>query len=155
MPRAARTSGAYDLLNRETGETWRNSAGTQVNLLTFTYDANNNLLTAANNAGTITMPYDSLDRRSTSKDTSGTVLTYSYDVANNRTAIQDSFGSTTTWTYDLPATKTPRAGSFFDQILDSMNSSMSRQRRYGHPLCHRCRILHSSFHSRAGSSQVT
>jgi len=51
--------------------------------------------------GRITLSYDSLDRRSTSKDTSGAMLTYSYDAANNRTAVQDTFGSTTTWTYDV------------------------------------------------------
>ena len=59
-----RIGSSYDLLNRETGETWYNAGGTQVNALTFTYDANNNLLTAANNAATITMAYDALDRTS-------------------------------------------------------------------------------------------
>ena len=55
---------SYDLLNRETGETWIIGTITQ-NLLTFTFDPNNNMLTAANNTGTITRTYDSLDRLST------------------------------------------------------------------------------------------
>ena len=45
-------------LNREVGENWYNASLTSVNLLTFTFDPNNNLLTAANNAGTITMEND-------------------------------------------------------------------------------------------------
>jgi len=91
---------SYDLLNRETGETWYNAAGTSVNNLTFTYDANDNLLTAVNNAATNTMAYDALDRTSSVQAPFGAVLTYSYDPADNRTQVQDSFGGTTTRTYD-------------------------------------------------------
>ena len=92
---------SYDLLNRETGETWYNAGGTQVNTLTFTYDANDNLLTAANNTARSTMTYDALDRTSTVLAPFGAVLTYGYDAANNRTLVQDSFGATTTRTYDV------------------------------------------------------
>ena len=90
----------YDLLNREIGETWFNSSGTSVNLLTFTFDPNNNLLTAANNAATDTMSYDSLDRLSTMQDPFGTLQTSTYDAANNRLVLQDSFGGVTTRTFD-------------------------------------------------------
>ena len=91
---------AYDLLNRETGETWYNVGGTSVNTLTFTYDANNNLLTAANNTATSTMAYDALDRKTSVQDPFGTALTYSYDAVNNRTLVQDSLGATTTRVYN-------------------------------------------------------
>ena len=91
----------YDQLNRETGETWFNSGGTQVNLLTSMFDQNNNLLTAANNVGTITMLYDALDRLKSSLDVFSTALTNSYDAADNRIAVQDSFGATTTRTFDV------------------------------------------------------
>jgi RHS repeat-associated protein len=91
---------SYDPLNRETGETWYTSSGTQVNALTFSYDANNNLLTAANNTATNTMSYDALDRLSSMQVPFGAVLTNSYDPADNRTLVQDSFGGVTTRTYD-------------------------------------------------------
>ena len=57
---------SYDLLNRETGEKW---IGALSNTLTFTYDPNNNMLTASfpgsglmGTAQTNTMAYDALDR---------------------------------------------------------------------------------------------
>jgi YD repeat-containing protein len=56
---------SYDLLNRETGESWYNAVGSLVNALTFTLDANDNLLTAANNTAAETISYDALDRPST------------------------------------------------------------------------------------------
>ena len=97
-----RIGSSYDLLNRETGETWYNAGGTQVNTLTFTYDADNNLLTTANNTARSTMAYDALDRTSGVQMPFGAVLTYSYDAADNRTLVQDSFGATMTRTYRRP-----------------------------------------------------
>ncbi len=97
----------YDLLNREIGETWYNAGGTQVNTLTFTYDANDNLLTAVVGAALTsltyanTMTYDALDRTSTVLSPFGSALTYGYDATDNRTLVQDSFGATTTRTYDV------------------------------------------------------
>ena len=92
---------SYDVLNRKTGETWYNASGTQVNALTWSYDADNNLLTAVNNTATTTMTYDTLDRLSTVQDTFGTMLTNTYDAADNRTQVQDSFGALTTRIYDV------------------------------------------------------
>jgi RHS repeat-associated protein len=96
----------YDLLNRKTGETWNNASGTRVNLLTFTYDPNNNLLTSFTGSvsGTTyasTMTYDALDRLASVQAPFSTSLTPTYDLANNRTLVQDSFGGTTTRTYDV------------------------------------------------------
>ncbi len=91
---------SYDQLNRKTGETWYNSSGTQVNALTFTFDADNNLLTAANNVSTNTLTYDALDRLATVQDAFSTTLTNTYDAADNRTQVVDSFGATTTRFYD-------------------------------------------------------
>src|SRR5262249_17235647 len=88
----------YELLNREIGESWFNSSGDLVNLLTFTFDPNNNMLTAANSTSAITRGYDALDRLSTNQDVFGTLVTNSYDAANNRIVIQDSFGGLVTRT---------------------------------------------------------
>ena len=97
-----RIAHGYDILNRETTEAWYAvGGGGAVNLLTFTYDTNNNLLTAANSAGTVTRTYDALDRPASGRDVFGTALTYTYDAADNRTLVQDSFGGITTRTYDV------------------------------------------------------
>jgi YD repeat-containing protein len=42
---------SYDALNRKTGETWLNSSQATVNLLTYGYDAADNLLTSADYHG--------------------------------------------------------------------------------------------------------
>jgi YD repeat-containing protein len=43
-------------------ETWVSSGGGTAQILTNTYDAHGNMLTAANGNGTYTMSYDALDR---------------------------------------------------------------------------------------------
>jgi YD repeat-containing protein len=77
---------AYDAIDRET-ETWT-SGGITVNVLTFTYDQNSNLLTAANNNGAYT--------------------TFSYDALGNRTLVQESFGGATTSPYNADVELTNR-----------------------------------------------
>src|SRR6266849_3892102 len=92
---------AYDAANRMTGETWLSSpGGSVVNRQTFTYDAKNQLLTAADYQGTITYSYDALDRLSTQTDVFGLTLTYGYDLADRRTQMQDSKGGVLTSVYD-------------------------------------------------------
>ncbi len=98
---------SYDSLNRETGETWI-LGGSTVNTLTFTFDANGNLLTAANSAGTNTMAYDKLDRMTSIQEPFGLALTYAYDAAGNETTTQDSFGGTQTSVYDPVGNLTTR-----------------------------------------------
>ncbi len=87
---------SYDLLNRQTGATGYSGSG----LLTFTFDANNNLLTAQTATATITNTYDALDRLATTRDAFSTVLTNTYDAADNRTLVVDSFSGTSTRVYD-------------------------------------------------------
>ena len=76
------------------------SGGSTVNTLTFTYDANGNLLTAANGNGTYTLTYDALDREATVKEPFDLTLTFTYDAVGNRTKVEDSFGGVQTSTYD-------------------------------------------------------
>ncbi len=89
----------YDADNRETGETWTASGSTQ-NVLTFTYDAVGNELTAADYAGTYTMSYDGLDRETATQEPFAQTLTASYDAVGNRTQLQDSQGGLLTSVYD-------------------------------------------------------
>jgi RHS repeat-associated protein len=89
---------SYDAINRETGETWKQS-GSTVNVLTFTYNAMDEL-TAANYAGTYTMGYDKLNRMSSVQEPFGQILTYSFDSVGNRTTTQDSQGGTLTAVYN-------------------------------------------------------
>ena len=91
---------SYDLLNRETGESWFNAGGTQVNTLTFTHDPNDNLLTAVNSTSANTMGYDALDRLASVQLPFGAVLTNTWDAADNRLLVQDSQGGTTTQVFD-------------------------------------------------------
>src|SRR5207247_6278515 len=90
---------AYDNSNRETGEAWLVS-GSTVNTLTFSYDPTNNLLGAANSAGSYTMAYDSINRMTANQEPFGLSLTYSYDAVGNRTLVQDSLGGLVTSVYD-------------------------------------------------------
>jgi RHS repeat-associated protein len=90
----------YDNANRLTAETWLSSGGVTVNLLTYTYDSNNNLLTAADYNGTITSSYDALNRLTAQTDVFGLALTYSYDSANRVTQRTDAKGGVLTYVYD-------------------------------------------------------
>src|SRR5262249_36102601 len=98
---------SYDAGDRLTRETWV-SGGSTVETLTFTYDANNNLLTAAKSTGSYTLSYDALDRVKTTQQPFGFGLTFTYDAAGNRTVVQDSFGATVTSVYDAANRLTSR-----------------------------------------------
>ena len=105
---------SYDALNRETGEQWYASASAAAggpsaasDVLTFSYDADGELVSAADKYSAYTFAYDSLGRQ-TSVDnegsgpsgTSGTpgvpdvVLTSTYDAAGNRTSLSAAVGGT-------------------------------------------------------------
>ena len=63
VDRNARTNGYnYDAGDRLTSATWKNNSGVTVNLLTYTYDAANNRLTARDSVGTATYTFDALNR---------------------------------------------------------------------------------------------
>jgi RHS repeat-associated protein len=90
----------YDELDRNTTEKWYAAGGSLVQTLTYTYDANNNLLTAQDPDGLYTLTYDPLDRVDTVKAPFSQVLTFTYDAMDNRTKVLDSKGGITTSTYD-------------------------------------------------------
>src|SRR5207245_254890 len=113
---------AYDALDRLTGVTWVVPAppppappgppppsgpvppviaGSSVGSpFTYIYDAADNLLSAANKNGTVTMSYDALDHVTVTQEPFNVRLTASYDAADNRTLLQDSFGGVMTSSYD-------------------------------------------------------
>src|SRR5262249_57382929 len=91
---------SYDDAGRKTGETWVNSGGGTANVLTFTYNAVNQVLTAADYDGTYTLTYDDVGRVSSAKDMWGKTLTFTYDAASHRTKVEDSDGGVQTSTYD-------------------------------------------------------
>jgi RHS repeat-associated protein len=86
----------YDLLNRQTGATGFSGTG----LLTFTFDAKDNLLTAQTATFAVTQTFDALDRLASVKDGFGNLTTNTYDAVDNRTVFADSFGGLTTRTFD-------------------------------------------------------
>ena len=92
------TTYAYDG-GRLTTETQYNADGSVNDVLTWTYDADGNMLTATDNAGTVTMTYDG-NRLVTRTDPFGLTITYGYDDAGNVISEADSLGGLTTRTYD-------------------------------------------------------
>ena len=91
---------SYDADNRLTGEVWLNSSAVTVNILTFTYDYDGNMLTAANSTGTETYTYDAQDRVQSYTDVWGLTLTYTYNGNDQVTQRTDSLGGTLTYVYD-------------------------------------------------------
>jgi RHS repeat-associated protein len=91
---------AYDANNRETGETWVNADTTVAQRVTYTYDADGNLTSAANGNGAYTYSYDAVGRQTVVQEPFGLTLTYAYDAVGSRTALQDSKGGVTTYAYD-------------------------------------------------------
>ena len=75
------TTYAYDG-GRLTTETQYNADGSVNDVLTWTYDADGNVLTATDNAGTVTMTYDG-NRLITRTDPFGLTIDYGYDEAGN------------------------------------------------------------------------
>jgi YD repeat-containing protein len=98
----------YDNADRLTLETWINAGSGTAQLLTYSYDNADNLLTAANAAGTTTLAYDSIDRVTKVQEPFAVTLTYVYDAASNRTVVQDNFGGFLTSTYDAANRLTSR-----------------------------------------------
>jgi RHS repeat-associated protein len=91
---------SYDAGDRLTGEVWKNASGVTVNVVTYSYDNNDNLLTAADYNGTLTYTYDALDRVQSYTNVFGQTLTYAYDANDNVTQRTDSLGGTLTYVYD-------------------------------------------------------
>ncbi len=79
----------YDALNRMTSQTWYDVNGNLTQTFTSTFDADGNLITATNNAGTYTMTYDALSRVSTVQEPNAASLTFAYDSLGNRNEMQE------------------------------------------------------------------
>jgi RHS repeat-associated protein len=99
---------SYDNGDRLTSAVWKSAAGATVNLLTYTYDNANNLLTAADYNGALTYTYDELNRVKTYTNVFGQQLTYSYDAEDRATLRQDSLGGVQTSVYNAVGMLTSR-----------------------------------------------
>jgi RHS repeat-associated protein len=94
----------YDARDRETEERWWQGA-TPARTLSYTYDAVDNLLSAADPDSTYHFTYDALDRLS-SADNLGTprlprvVLSYGFDAVGNLTSVRDDAGVEVRSTYN-------------------------------------------------------
>jgi RHS repeat-associated protein len=98
---------SFDNDRRKIRETWVVS-GSTTDLLTFSYDKNSNLVTAADYHGAYTMAYDALDRMTAVQEPFGQILTSIFDPVGNRTVLQDSLGGTMTSIYDAANRLTTR-----------------------------------------------
>src|SRR5262249_7075209 len=102
---------SYDADNQVTGEAWLNGAATD-NLLTYTHDADGNVLTARDLHSAYTYTYDPLDRMTEQQGPWGATLSYTYDPNSNVVGLRDNLGGTTTSTYDALDQLTSR--QFYD-----------------------------------------
>ncbi len=114
-----RTTYAYNADGDQTGERWL-SGGTTLNLITYSYDADNELTGAADNYATLTFTYDS-GGSELSAATSGpgigqphVTLTYTNDPSGNVATVSDSLPSAgiTTYTRDPDERVTGVAASY-------------------------------------------
>ena len=84
----------YDSMGRITGYTSPEGA------VSYTYDANSNVLTVNDSHGTITRTYDALNRVSSYTDTYGKVIRYEYDAVGNLSKIVYPDNTAVTYAYD-------------------------------------------------------
>ena len=84
----------YDSMGRITGYTSPEGA------VSYTYDANSNVLTVNDSHGTITRTYDALNRVSSYTDTYGKVIRYEYDAVGNLSKIIYPDNTAVTYAYD-------------------------------------------------------
>lgn len=68
--------------------------------VSYTYDANGNVLTVTDNNGTITREYDALNRVTKYTDTYGKSICYEYDAVGNLTRMVYPDNTVVTYTYD-------------------------------------------------------
>lgn len=98
-PNGVVTSYTYDNANRvKTIVTKKGS--TVIHNLSYTHDANGNILTETRNGKTTTYTYDSLNRLKTADYGDGNPVTYTYDATNNRTGEAYANGDVKTYVYD-------------------------------------------------------
>ena len=84
----------HDAMGRITGYTSPEGS------VSYTYDANSNVLTVTDNHGTITRTYDALNRVSSYTDTYGKVIRYEYDAVGNLSKLIYPDNTAVTYAYD-------------------------------------------------------
>jgi RHS repeat-associated protein len=139
-----RVTYSYDSGGRQTGETWVGASPSEI--VTNTYDADNELTNAKDSFATLTFTYDSGGNLQTAATSGpgtgqpGVTLTYGYDQFHNRTSIADSLSSQglTTLQYDnayrLTTITTSYGGTSGPQVVfgyDSGNRLTSESRTIG------------------------
>jgi RHS repeat-associated protein len=100
------TDYTYDHLGRMLTEKWR-SGPTVLNILTFTYDDNGNVLTGRDDDSLTTLTYDTMNRLKSHQSPYGK-LDYTYDLAGQRTKVKDTKSGTATSVYDAAGRLTSR-----------------------------------------------
>lgn len=90
----------YDAADRLTSETWNAKGGSFLQQHLFTYDANDNLLTATDPDGNYTITYDDLNRADTVVAPFGINFDFGYDAVGNRTSVIDNKGGITASKFD-------------------------------------------------------
>ncbi|HQZ81978.1 MAG TPA: RHS repeat-associated core domain-containing protein [Pyrinomonadaceae bacterium] len=97
------TDYTYDALNRLTNIEYNGGANNPVpdSQAAYSYDELSRLVSAVNNAGTVSFTYDTRDRLKTETDVFGHVVEYGYDAGNRRTTMKLDSASYATYAYDI------------------------------------------------------
>jgi len=120
-PKGQQISHNYDLLNRKTESRYPDT------VISYSYDQNNNLLTANTSGSSISNSYDNFDRLQSSTQ-QGITVSYSYDLNGNRTSVATP-GQSTGYSYDARnrvATATANSTTTsFDYYKDGKRKTIS------------------------------
>ncbi|HKR23161.1 MAG TPA: RHS repeat-associated core domain-containing protein, partial [Pyrinomonadaceae bacterium] len=111
------TNYTFDDVNRLT-----NIAYPDFTAATYGYDAVSRLTSAANQNGTITFAFDSLDRITSTTDVWGQTIGYGYDANGNRTSMTVGGSSYATYQYDSVDRLTNLADSASQNFVYSYNA---------------------------------
>jgi len=100
-PNGEYTEQVYDALNRVTQLTEYAADNSITRQISYTYDANNNVLSKTSGGNTISYTYDELNRISSITDQNGQTVGYSYDGVGNLTTLTYPGNKTVSYEYDL------------------------------------------------------
>ena len=119
----------YDAAGHETQEVWKNSTGTVLDTLSYTYNLDGTLKTASNNAGSYSFTWDNLGRLASETDPNSLTLTYTYDAVNNILNIADNQGGLITSTYDANHNLLTRSQSGTNAVAMSVSYTYDADNR--------------------------
>jgi RHS repeat-associated protein len=100
LPDGARTERDYDPFNRTVALREFDLDGNQIKQMSFSYDANNNIISKSDGNSTLGYGYDKLNRLITATDHYGNQIGYSYDKVGNLATLTYPGNKAVSYSYD-------------------------------------------------------